>query len=70
MNKSKLRAVVIENGETLADLAKALDMSYANLSLKINGRRSFRQPEIQGIIDHYNLNGDEAMEIFFTQGSS
>lgn len=65
MNKRLLKAKIIANGDTQADLAKSLNLSLSNLSLRINGHTDFRQSEINAIINRYHLSDCEVREIFF-----
>lgn len=70
MNKNKLRAKMVEHGDTQADLAKALFISVSNLSLRINGRVDFRQSEIDLIKKRYNLSAEDLDLIFFADAVS
>ena len=70
MNKNKLRAKMVEYGDTQADLAKALFISVSNLSLRINGRVDFRQSEIDLIKKRYNLSAEDLDLIFFADAVS
>lgn len=70
MNKNKLRAKMVEHGDTQADLAKALFISVSNLSLRINGRVDFRQSEIDLIKKRYNLSAEDLDHIFFADAVS
>ena len=65
MNKNRLKAKMIENGDTQNDLAKALNLSVSNLSLRINGKMDFRQSEIDAIKKRYKLSSSELDSIFF-----
>ncbi len=67
MNKAKLRAVMIEHGDTYETLAKVIGCTAATFSLKINGETSngFTQPEIRTIRTHYMLTDQQVIEIFF-----
>ncbi len=65
MNKNRLKAKMIENGDTQNDLAKALNLSVSNLSLRINGKMDFRQSEIDTIKKRYKLSSSELDSIFF-----
>ena len=68
-NKNKLMAVIAENGETQAVLAKVLGMSRVTLSRKIseNHNAMFTQGEISAIIKHYNLSQAQISDIFFAE---
>lgn len=67
MNKNRLKAKILEFGDTQADLAKAIGISLSNLNAKINGKIDFRQNEIGYIRDRYHLNPVEVAEIFFAE---
>ena len=65
MNKSELRAQMARHGDTGQTLSRALGISMQAFSEKINARRTFKQTEIQVIIDRYNLNAEDTQKIFF-----
>lgn len=65
MNVQLLKSKIIENGETQAQLAKAIGMSASNLNDKINGKVAFRQDDIAAIKRHYHLSADDVDLIFF-----
>lgn len=65
MNKNKLKAKMMEHGDTQSDLADALNISLSNLSLRINGKMDFRQSEIDAIKKRYKLSAAELDSIFF-----
>ena len=65
MNKNKLKAKIVASGDTQLDLAKALNLSLSNLSLRINGKVDFRQSEIEAFKKRYKLTPTELDEIFF-----
>jgi len=64
-NKLKFKAVVIESGKTLADIAEFLKINESTLYRKINGTSEFSRDEIQNICDFLNL--DSPVEIFFAK---
>lgn len=68
MNKQKLRAVMVEFGDTQGDLAEALGVGLSTLNAKINeyGTAQFRQSEIAFIKERYNLTASAVDEIFFS----
>ena len=66
MNKNKLKAKIVEHGDTKRDLADALNIALSGLSLRINGKVDFRQDEILAIKKRYGLSSGEVDSIFFT----
>lgn len=69
MNKAKLRAVMVGNGDTYETLAKTIGCTAATFSLKINGETAngFTQPEIKAIRAKYALTDEQVVEIFFEE---
>lgn len=67
MNTNLLKAKIVENGDTQAQLAAALGISASNMNDKINGKSDFRQNEIAAIRNRYCLTADEVDRIFFDQ---
>ncbi len=67
MNKKKLKAIMIENGDNTTILAEYLGISRTTLSAKINGYRGadFNQKEIAMVIEKYNLTPESMASIFF-----
>lgn len=67
MNPNELKAQMARYGDSNLKLAKALGISEATFSCKLNGKRNscFTQTEIQTIIDRYKLTPDGVMVIFF-----
>jgi cyanate lyase len=72
MNKNKLKAKMIEYGDTAEKLSKYLGIHRSCLSAKMNGYRGadFNQTEIRMIAQKYNLQDSEIMEIFFDKKAS
>ena len=66
LNSSKLKAKIVENDDTQAQLAAAIGISPSNLNDKINGKVSFRQDEIAAIRNRYHLTAVEVDSIFFS----
>jgi hypothetical protein len=58
--------MVLNNDTTIA-LAECLGLNRQNVSVKLNGKREFKQSEIGKIIKRYNLTYREAREIFWTE---
>ena len=61
-----LYETIKEFGDTQGDLAKALGVTEATLSLKVNGKAEFKQSEIKAIADRYSLTGEEVKFMFFS----
>lgn len=67
MNKNKLKAKMLEFGDTAEKLAKVLGIHRSCLSAKMNGYRGaeFNQTEIKTMASRYSMNDREIVEIFF-----
>jgi hypothetical protein len=63
---SKLRGKIREVYHTEGDFAKALGISKATLSAKLNGHGGFDQNEITNITNLLRLQLNAAQELFFT----
>lgn len=72
MDRRKLEAVMVLNGDTNGTLAKALGIAPQTLSRKKNGTdgSDFTQTEITLIKQRYRLSSDEIDSIFFTPAVS
>jgi multidrug efflux pump subunit AcrB len=68
VNVNKLRGRLVENGVTVEDVAKALNVSAATIyrKLQANGE-SFTIGEASGIMQFLHLTPDEATSIFFSR---
>lgn len=62
---SKLIGRITEMYGSRASFAKAMDISGRSLSLKLNGKRNFRQDEIVKACDLLKLDSSEVSEYFF-----
>jgi len=67
MNSNKLKAKLVECGETQRSLADALDIDVATINKKVNGKALFNANEIKKIIELLKLSGDEVISIFFAE---
>ena len=65
MNTKALKARMVANGDTQAQLAEAIGISALNLNDKLNGKVSFRQSDIAAIKERYHLSADDVDRIFF-----
>lgn len=63
-NTRLLKAQMVLYGDTIQTLADHLGINRQNASIKINGRREFKQSEIAKIVTRYNLKPDDMREIF------
>ena len=66
MIKNELRSIMVKNGDTGVELAKALNMTAPSLSMKINGKKPFKLKDVAAIAERYELSGDDIKRIFFT----
>ncbi|MBR2703908.1 MAG: helix-turn-helix transcriptional regulator [Clostridia bacterium] len=64
--KNKLRGMILYKNDTIPELAKALKMSQATLSHKMNGKTEFSRQDIMRIKNRYGLTPDEVDNIFFS----
>jgi len=62
INKRKLRAIIVEEGKTHAEVAKALDISPKTFSDKLN-KGVFLSNEIEGMIEYLHIT--DPMAVFF-----
>ena len=66
---AKLREAVHEREESLEDLAAALGICTAALSLKLNGKRPFKLAEMWVIMDHLKIPDTQFHKIFPREGA-
>ena len=64
-NTPLLKAKMVLNGDTISTLGEALGINRQNASIKINGKRDFKQREMLLIALRYKLTYEEFAEIFF-----
>lgn len=64
-NTRLLKSKMILKGDTTIALAEHLGVNRQNASIKINGKRDFKQSEIAKIIRRYNLTDQEIRAIFW-----
>ena len=62
---SKLRGRIVEKYGSQMSFAKAMDISRT-LSLKMSGKRTWKQPEIRLAIKLLGLSDDDIKDYFFT----
>ena len=65
-NYSKLRGRIIEKYGRQSDFAKAFGCSDRTLSLKMNGKRPWKQTEILSAIKLLELSEEDIQDYFFT----
>lgn len=70
MNKAKMKAVMVLNGDTQEDLAEALNLPVSGVNARINGKIDWRLSEMVKIIQRYHLKDTETADIFFEQEAS
>lgn len=58
---------MVLNGDTIQTLADSLGINRQNASIKVNGKREFKQREIAAIVERYKLTHDEIDSIFFRE---
>lgn len=66
MNEAELRVEMIRHGDNNKALANAIGKNPSTFCHKLKGRQRFTQPEIQTIIDRYDLSPERTATIFFT----
>lgn len=64
LNKNKLRAEIVKNGYTQADVAKRLGMSEKTFISRMK-RGVFKTDEVEVIVEFLNI--EDPMDIFFGQ---
>lgn len=62
---SKLRGKIIEKFGSQMSFAKAMDISERTLSLKMSGKRTWKQPEICLAINLLGLSNEDISDYFF-----
>lgn len=62
---SKLRGRIVEKFGSQMSFAKAMDISGRTLSLKMSGKRAWKQPEICLAINLLGLSNDDIQDYFF-----
>lgn len=65
-NQKLLKAKIIAQGLTRAEMAKKIGISLTTLNYKLNGRQEFKLSEVKKICSILNLNKIEREKIFFT----
>lgn len=58
----KLKALIVLNGDSRAQIADYLNLSEINLCNKLNGRASFSHDEILSLLKRYDKNFDYLLE--------
>jgi transcriptional regulator with XRE-family HTH domain len=64
-NQKLLKAKIIAQGFTRAEIAKKMGISLTTLNYKLNGRQEFKLSEMKKICTILNLNKSEREKIFF-----
>ena len=63
-NTKLLKSKMVLNGDTVSSLAESLGVNRQNMSIKLHGKRDFKQREIAKIAKRYRLTYQELKEIF------
>ena len=63
-NTKVLKSKMVLHGDTVQSLADYIGVNRQNASLKINGKREFKQTEIALIACRYKLTCEELLNIF------
>ena len=58
----KLKALMVLNGDSRAQIADSLNLSEINLRNKLNGRASFSREEILSLLKRYDKSFDYLLE--------
>lgn len=64
-NYSKLRGRIVEKFRTQAEFAKAMNMSERTLSLKMQGKISWKQADIMKALEVLELDMSDVQDYFF-----
>lgn len=68
INVSKFKGKVVENGLTLREVAKAINIDNSTLSRKLSKNGDdFTIKQADELVKLLNLTAEEAMSIFFSQ---
>ncbi len=63
VNVARIRGLMAEHGDTLGDLARKLNISYATLSHYINGRTEMRVNTVAQIAEIYKVSPISLLKI-------
>lgn len=63
---SKLRGRIVEKFGSQSDFAKVFGCSERTLSLKMNGKISWKQSEMLKVMSLLGLSGEDIQDYFFT----
>lgn len=67
MNVNLLKSKMALKGEAQIDLAKAMGITKASMSVKMQGKNPFKLEEIKFIAKRYDLTNDEIVDIFVNE---
>lgn len=65
INSNLLKGLIVTNGKSMSEMAKALDINKTTLWRKISGKATLTHREILKLKESLNLNMDEIAKIFF-----
>lgn len=60
-----LRGLLVDNGDTVREVARALKITPEVLSRKLYGKSDFKQREIAALIRRYDLPPEDTYWLFF-----
>ncbi len=63
----KLKGRIVEKCGTRAAFSEMMGLSEKTISMKLNNKTAFKQPEIQKALDVLDLTVEEIQTYFFTQ---
>ncbi len=66
-NYDKLNGLIIEKYKTKGAFAMAMGLSERSLSLKLNNKVSFKQPEIDKAVELLSINPKNIVYYFFVK---
>ena len=66
INLTMLNEKIVKSGMKRKAIAEKMNLTYAGLANKLNGKRDFSATEIKDIAHAINLTGEDILAIFFT----
>lgn len=69
-NTIELKVEMLRHGDDAKALSKALGVTEATMSHKINGETEWKVDQIHKVIKRYELPAERTMEIFFAESMS
>lgn len=65
IDRTELKILMLRHGDNNKALAKALGKTESTICCKLKGTQRFTQPEMQLIVERYNLTPEQIQSIFF-----